>query len=41
MCIVLRGLAGDFQINNKGWGLLMRLAFENGWEPTGTLPPPE
>ena len=41
MCIVLRGLAGDFQINNKGWGLLMRLAFENGWEPRGTLPPPE
>ncbi|MEL7473827.1 MAG: hypothetical protein AAGK04_10960 [Planctomycetota bacterium] len=39
MGIYLRSLAGDFHVNNRGWGLLLRLAFENGWTPAGALPP--
>lgn len=39
MGIYLRSLAGDFHVNNRGWGLLLRLAFENGWKPAGALAP--
>ncbi len=25
--------------NNKGWGMLLMMAWEHGWQPIGTLPP--
>jgi hypothetical protein len=25
--------------NNKGWGMLLMMAWEHGWRPLGTLPP--
>lgn len=39
MAIVLRGPTGDFTFNNKGWGILLKLAFDFGWRPRGTHAP--
>jgi hypothetical protein len=33
------GPAGRFSINNFGWGHLLDLASQHGWEPAGVLPP--
>lgn len=39
MGILLRGEHGDFALNNQGWVSLLRLAWDYGWRPRGTLPP--
>ncbi len=40
MGIVLRGQHGEFVLNNRGWASLLRLAWDRGWRPEGTSPPP-
>lgn len=39
MAIILRNSAGDFILNNRGWGALLRLAYDFGWRPLGTQRP--
>lgn len=39
MAVILRGEHGDFVLNNKGWGLLLMMAWDYGWRPEGTRPP--
>jgi len=40
MGVLLRGSQGEFILNNRGWATLLRLAWEKGWRPAGTKPPP-
>lgn len=39
MAVILKGASREIVLNNMGWGGLLRLAFDNGWKPRGTLPP--
>lgn len=39
MGVLLRGPQGDFILNNHGWALLLRLAWDYGWRPRGTVAP--
>ena len=39
MGVLLRGSQGDFAVNNKGWAMLLRLAWDYGWRPKGTRAP--
>lgn len=39
MGVLLRGEHGEFALNNRGWAMLLRLAWDYGWRPRGTLPP--
>lgn len=39
MGVLLRGEQGDFAVNNKGWAMLLRLAWDYGWRPGGTGAP--
>lgn len=39
MALIMRGAAGEFVWNHHGWAALVRLAWEHGWRPIGTLPP--
>ncbi|TVQ62379.1 MAG: hypothetical protein EA378_05535 [Phycisphaerales bacterium] len=39
MAVFLRGAGGDFVWNNRGWAMLVHLAWDHGWRPVGTLPP--
>jgi hypothetical protein len=39
MAVALRGPAGDFLFNNRGWALLLKLAYDFGWRPLGTQAP--
>ncbi len=39
MGVLLRGESGDFILNNQGWAMLLRLAWDYGWRPRGTLHP--
>ena len=39
MGVLLRGEHGDFALNNFSWAALLRLAWDQGWRPKGTLAP--
>lgn len=39
MSVLLKGEQGEMLINNHGWAALLRLAWDYGWRPRGTLPP--
>jgi hypothetical protein len=39
MAVVLRGPAGDFVLNNRGWALVLKLGYDFGWRPRGTEAP--
>ncbi|MBX3363772.1 MAG: hypothetical protein KF866_03310 [Phycisphaeraceae bacterium] len=39
MGVLLRGKSGDFILNNQGWVMLLRLAWDYGWRPRGTVSP--
>jgi len=39
MGVLLRGEAGEFVLNNRGWATLLRLAWDYGWRPKGTVRP--
>jgi len=39
MGVLLRGEQGEFVLNNAGWAMLLRLAWDYGWRPKGTRPP--
>ncbi|MFG0327406.1 MAG: hypothetical protein ACF8SC_09110 [Phycisphaerales bacterium JB037] len=40
MSVVLTRDADELLLNNRGWATLLRLAWDYGWRPRGTLPPP-
>ncbi|MCB9844476.1 MAG: hypothetical protein H6811_00615 [Phycisphaeraceae bacterium] len=39
MAVILRATGGEFTLNNRGWVIVLRLAWDLGWRPMGTLPP--
>ena len=39
MAVILQTKNDRFMFNNKGWGMLLMMAHEHGWQPIGTLPP--
>jgi len=39
MGVLLRGEQGEFVLNNPGWAMVLRLAWDYGWRPAGTRAP--
>jgi len=39
MTMDLTGPGGDLHFNHTSWRLLLDLAYDYGWRPTGTVPP--
>jgi hypothetical protein len=39
MGMILIGEGGSFRFSHRGWGTVLELAWEHGWEPAGTKPP--
>jgi hypothetical protein len=41
MARIVTGPSDQILLSNPQYGLAMKLAFDSGWKPQGTLPPPE